>query len=105
MKTFSPGFRIATAGCALAMTMAMPSRIMADVSDEEFKALKEMVNKLAQKVQTLEQTHATASKTHQKAVEEIQQLKKVVGETQSTAANAEAKADAATQIQPIHPIP
>ena len=39
------------------MGIALPPRAAAEVSDEDFKALKEAVRQLSEKVQKLEQTH------------------------------------------------
>ena len=103
MKIRRMMFGLVAAGCALGV--ALPPRATAEVSEDDFKALKEAVQKLNQKVQKLEQTHATDEQTHQKDVEQIQQLQQKLGETQQTAADAEQKSIAAAQMQPLPRVP
>ena len=105
MKATSQAYQLAIAACVMAITVAMPLRATAEVSDEAFKALQDAVNKLAGKVQQLEQTHASDVQAHQQDLEQIQQLQKKLGETQTMAVNAEQKADAAAQVQPVHAVP
>ena len=93
----------------------MPPCAEADVSQDEFNALKEAVRqqgeamqKLGQEVEKLRQTHMTDEQKHQKDMEEIRQLREKLGETQRTAASAEQKAaDAAVaaQMPPVSRVP
>src|SRR5439155_21004680 len=57
------------AGCVLGA--ALPSRVIAAVSDDDFNALKNVVNEQAQKIQQLQQqldeTHSIATNTVEKA--------------------------------------
>jgi TolA-binding protein len=115
--------------------IAMPPRAAAEVSDEDFNALKEAVRQLSDKVQKLEQTHEEDQKTHEQDQQKIQQLQQQVGETQKaatkaqqnvetasqmklklgqleeqveaqkTATEAQGKAVAAAQVQPVAPVP
>jgi hypothetical protein len=103
MKTRSLIYGAAAVGCALGI--ALPPHARAAVSDEDFNQLKEMVHQLDQKVQNLEQVHHQDQQTHQQDQQQIQQLKKQVGQTQKTAVSAEQKAEAAAQVQPVHPVP
>ena len=72
---------ILAAGCAIGL--ARPFVANAEVSDADFKALKEMVQQLNSKVQQLEQNHATDQQTHQKDLQQIQQLSDKLGQVQT----------------------
>ena len=84
------------AGCV--MGISVPSRMVAEISDEDFKALKEQVQQLNDKVQKLEQTHELDQQTHQLDQKQIQQLQQQLGKAQETAADAQEKAGAATKM-------
>ena len=97
------------AGAALGV--ALPPRTVAAVSDDDFTALKEMVTKQGQRLDQLQQQHDQDQKaidqdqkTHQQDQQRIQQLEQQLGTTQQMATNAIQKAEAATQVQPIHPV-
>lgn len=95
---------VAAAGCALGV--ALPARTLAEVNEEDFKALKAAVQQLAAKVQKLEQTHQADEQTHQRDQEQIKQLESRLGETQKSVADAEQKgAAAAAQVQPMPRVP
>ena len=85
------------AGCVMAISL--PSRAAAEISDDDFKALKEQVQQLSDKVQKLEQTHEQDQQTHEQDQAKIQQLQQQLGKTQETAVDAQQKARAATQMQ------
>src|ERR1700737_1301131 len=117
------------------MGIALPPRAAAEVSDEDFNALKDAVRQLSDKVQKLEQTHEEDQKTHEQDQQKIQQLQQQVGQTQKaateaqqntetasqmklklgqleeqveaqkTATEAQGKAVAAAQVQPVAPVP
>ncbi len=89
------------------VAIARPLQSVAQVSEEDFKALKQAVQELGNKVQKLEQTHFTDEQTHQKDVDELQQLRDKLAETQRTADDAEQKsaAVASAQAQPIQRVP
>jgi TolA-binding protein len=90
------------AGCTLGVGLTPPA---AAVTDDEFNALKNMVQQLGEKVQKLEQTHDQDQKTHEQDQQQIQRLKEQVGETRKTATDAQQKAEAAAQVQPTRPMP
>jgi hypothetical protein len=110
MKIRSQVLSVLAAGCALGL--AVPPRAAAAIDDEEFKALKDLVTKQGQRLDQLEKTHQQDQKTieqsqkvHEQDQQEIQRLKQRVDETQKTAADAQQKAEAASQVQPVHPVP
>ena len=91
------------AGCALGV--ALTPRAAAAVTDEDFDALKKAVQQLGEKVQKLEQTHEQDQQTHQQDQQKIQQLQQQLDQTHEIATNAVQKAEAAAQVQPVHPLP
>jgi hypothetical protein len=84
------------AGCVMAISL--PSRMVAEISDEDFKALKEQVQQLSGKVQKLEQVHEQDQQTHELDQKQIQQLQQQLGKAQETASDAQEKARAATKM-------
>lgn len=103
MKKHSLIFGAVAAGCAL--NVALPRAAWAAVSDEDFNALKSMVQQLNNKVQKLEQVHDQDQQVHQQDQQKIQQLQLQADQTQQLATNAVQKAEAASQVQPVHPVP
>lgn len=100
---------VMAAGCALGLTV--PQRALA-IDDAEFNALKELVNKQGQRLDQLERVHEQDQKTIEQSKkvidqdqQELQTLRHALEATQKTATDAQAKAEAASQIQPIHPVP
>jgi hypothetical protein len=83
---------LTAAGCAMGVTF--PTPVSAAVSDADFNALKDMVQQMNGKLQSLEQTNRLDQQT-------IQQLQQQLGETQKTATDAEQKSIAAAQAQPL----
>jgi TolA-binding protein len=81
------------------MGIALPPRAAAEVSDEDFKALKEAVRQLSEKVQKLEQTHEEDQKVHEQDQQKIQQLQQQAGETQKAATEAQQNAETASQMK------
>src|SRR5471030_2227335 len=94
MKIRSLILGAAVAGCATGVTF--PPRTEAVVSDADFNALKNLVQQMNGKLQSLEQTNRVDQET-------IQQLQQRLGETQTLATNAVQKADAA-QLQSTRPL-
>src|SRR5580704_8292987 len=92
MKIRSQIFGMLAAGYV--MGIALPPWAAAEVSDEDFNALKDAVRQLSDKVQKLEQTHEEDQKVHEQDQQKIQQLQQQVGETQKAA--TEAQQDAGT---------
>ncbi len=97
------------AGCLLAMALPAPA---ATPDDEEIKALKDAISKLSQRLDALEKARAQDARTleqnqkvHEQDQQEVQRLKQQLQETQKTATDAQQKAEAASQVQPVHPIP
>ncbi len=92
-------FGLVAAGCVL--WMALPPRATAEVSDADFNALKETVQKLSEQVQSLQQTNVIREQTHEKDMQQIQQLQEKLAETQQIATNAEQESIEAAQAQPL----
>src|SRR5579872_1858210 len=109
MKTQTRLKQLLFAGCIASMA---PHPLAAAISDEEFNALKDLVIKQGQRIDQLEKGHNQdqlnldqTRKVHEQDQHEIQQLKQRLEETQKTASDAQQKAAAASQVQPVHPIP
>src|SRR6516164_2228913 len=98
MKIRSRIFGVLVTSCVVGIA-TMPSRAAAEVSDEDFKALKDAVQQLGQKVQKLEQTHEEDQKLYEQDQQKIQELEKQVGETQKAASAAQQKAETADQMR------
>ena len=92
MKSCRPIFGLAAAACA--MGVAFPTRVAATVSDADFNALKQMVQQMDGKLQSLEETNQVDR-------EIIRQLQQQLSDTQRSATNAEQKIIEAAQTQPI----
>src|SRR6516164_7252512 len=110
MKNRSHILAVLPAICGLSAVLATPAA--GAVSDDEFNTLKDLVNKQGQRLDQLEKSHEQDQKTidegkkvHEQDQKEIQNLKQRLDETQKTATDAQQKAEAAAQIQPIHPVP
>ena len=103
MKKHSLLYGVAAATCAL--STCLPRQAWAAVSDEDFNALKKMVQDLNQQVQQLQQAHGKDQQTHQQDQQKIQDLQQQLNQTQQLATNAVEKAEAAAQVQPVHPLP
>jgi len=92
-------FGLVITSCAL--WMALPPQATAQVSEADFNALKDAVQKLSEQVQSLQQTNVIQRQTHEKDVEQLQQLQEKLAETQQIATNAEQKSIEAAQTQPL----
>ncbi len=92
MKTNRRLFGLVIAGCV--MSLAFPTHVAATVSDADFNALKEMVQQMDGKLQSLEQTNQVYQQT-------IQLLQQQLSETQQIATNAEQKSIEAAQAQTL----
>ena len=97
MKIRSQIFAMLAVGCVIAI--GLPPRLMAEISDEDFNALKDAVRQLSDKVQKLEQTHEEDQKVHEQDQQKIQQLQQQVGETQKAATEAQQEAGTAAQMK------
>ena len=96
MKNRSMILSAAAGGCAIGAMLPLPAS--ATVSDEDFKALTDLVNKQGQMLEDLK-------KTHDQDQQKIQQLQDQLGQTQALATNAVEKAEAANQVQPVYTAP
>lgn len=98
--------RILTITLAAFVLATVAPRRAAAVTDEEFKALQEQMQKQGQQIQELQ-------KGREQDQNEIQRLKQQVGETQKTATDAQKKAEetekvateTAAKVQPVNPVP
>jgi hypothetical protein len=97
-------FRLARAVCVAGLAL-VPVVGRAQVSEADFNALKEAVRKLTEKMERMEQVHTNDEQIHVKDQEQIKQLQDKLGETQTTAADAVRKAEAAAQTQPVYRVP
>jgi hypothetical protein len=95
--------------CLILMNQACSA---AEVSEEDFKALKDLVIQQGRRLDQLEQAHEGDQKAldqyqkiHDKDQQEIQKLKQQLQNTQRTATEPQQKAQAAAQVQPVHPVP
>jgi hypothetical protein len=95
MKNFRWVSGLLAAGCALGLVF--PMHVAATVGDADFNALKDLVQQMNGKIQSLEQTNQLDQQT-------IQQLQHQLGDTKKTADDAEQKSIAAAQAQTA-PVP
>ncbi len=87
------------------MGTALPQPVSAQVSADDFNALKKMVEQLNDKVEKLEQTHEQDQKAHEQDQQVIQQLQQQVGETKLAVTNAQQTADNVAKTQATYPAP
>jgi hypothetical protein len=83
------------------LLLALAPQATAEVSDADFNALKESVQKLSTEVESLKQTNTLQQQVHREDVEQIQQLQVKLTETRQIATNAEQKSMEAAQTQPL----
>ena len=113
MKTRGLIYGLAATGCAIGV--ALPPQATAQVSEEDFKALKEGVQKLNDKVQKLSSkrtwlmnrcTRKTWSNSGESASrKKLGETQKSVAATQQSTVEAEQKEAAAGQVQPLPRVP
>jgi len=84
---------------------ALPRTASAQVSTNDFEALKKMVEQMGDRLQKLEQTHEQDQKTHEQDQQVIQQLQQQLGETKAAATNAQQTADSVAKVQAAYPAP
>jgi hypothetical protein len=87
---------------AWAISAVVPQHALAAVSDDDFNALKKMVEELNEKVKKLEEVHGQDQQTHQQDQQHIQQLQQQLDQTGQAATNAIQKAEEAARVQPVH---
>jgi hypothetical protein len=103
MKRHSILYGLLAASCAIGT--ALPRTALAAVSDEDFNAVKSMLQELNEKVKKLEQAHDQDKQLHQQDQQKIQQLQQDLGQTQQIATNAAAKVEAVAQSPALAPGP
>jgi hypothetical protein len=81
------------------MAIALPAHVAAEISDDDFKALKDQVQQLNDKVQKLEQLHEQDQQAHTQDQQKIQQLQQQLGKAQESASDAQQKATAAAKME------
>jgi hypothetical protein len=99
MRIRSLIFGLVAAGC-----LALPRPASAQVSMEDFSALKDTVQKMGQQVQELMKLHDQDQKTHEADQKKIDSLQQQLGETQKSATNAVEKAEAVAKVQSSYPV-
>ncbi len=109
MKSFFAIAAALTVSCGLGLNQTSSA---APVTDEDFKALKELVIQQGRRLDQLDQAHQRDQRTieenqkvHQQDQQEIERLKQQINEAQKTATEAQQKAESAAQVQPVHPVP
>ena len=88
-----------------ALSLSLTPQATAQVSVADFNAVREMVQKLNEQVQSLTQTNAAVLQMHEKDQEKIKELEAKVDKSQQTADDAEQKSLAAAQTQPVPRVP
>jgi hypothetical protein len=95
---------------SFAIGVALPPRASAEISDEQFNQLKDLVTqqgqtlkKQDQRIDQLETVHDQDQKVHDQDQNRIHELEQQLNETHSIATNAVQKAEAAAQVQPASP--
>jgi hypothetical protein len=86
-------------GATCVVASLSPSRVSAEVSDADFKALQQAVQKLTDEVKGLEQTNALVEQKHEQDMQTIKELQEKLSQTTQTANEAEQKSAAASQAQ------
>ncbi len=103
MKTSKTLIGLTIIGCSAGLLFT-PS-LQAAVSDEDFNALKAMVLKQGQQLDQLQKQHEQDQAVHTLDQQQISALQQQLQQTQALATNAAVKAEAASQIQPVYPVP
>ena len=92
MKIRAPFVGAITAGCLLGVTL--PPRASAEITDDQFKQLKDLVTQQGQdlkqqnqRIDQLEKTHEQDLKAHEQDQQKIRELQQQLGETQTLATN------------------
>ena len=98
-KTNSSHWRLGLLALGCAAAPLLPQPLLAEVSDADFKALKDLVQQLNDQVQSLRQTNQLVQQQHQQDVQQLKELQTKLAETQQTATDAQQKSEAAVQAQ------
>lgn len=87
------------AGAACLLGLALPPMAGAQISVEDFNALKAAVQKLSEQVQGLTQSNVLAQQVHEKDMQEIKELESKLAAIQQTATDAEQKSTLVAEAQ------
>jgi hypothetical protein len=98
-----PSIILTTLAAACVVGVAFSQPASAQVSADDFNALKKVVEQLGDKVQKLEQTHEMDQKAHEQDQQTIQQLQQQLGETKAAVTNAQQTADSVAKAQAANP--
>lgn len=98
MRNYSLSIRV-LAACSL-ITLILPVRTIAEVSDEDFAKLKAMVEDLGTQVQDMKATHQEDQATIKKLQEKISSTEETAADARQEAAAANTAATAAAQATP-----
>ena len=98
-----PSLILGALAAACVMGAALPQSASAQVSADDFNALKQMVQQMGDRVQKLEQTHEQDQKAHEQDQQLIQQLQQQLGETKTAVTNAQQTADDVAKVQSAYP--
>lgn len=99
MKIRSLIFGVMAIGC-----LNSPRRASAQVSQDDFNALKKVVEQLGEKVQNLEQTHDQDQKTHEADQRKIESLQQQLGETKTAVTNVTQRTEEVAKVQSTYPV-
>src|SRR5690349_16484704 len=99
MKIHSLILGVVAAGC-----VALPRQSAAQVSADDFNALKDTVQKLSQQVQEMMKLHEQDRKTHEEDQTKIQSLQQQLGETKTVVTNVQQKAEEVAKVQSSYPV-
>jgi hypothetical protein len=99
MKIHSLIIGVLTVGC-----LVWPRYASAQVSADDFNALKKVVEQLGETVQKLQLTHDQDQKTHEADQKKIDSLQQQLGETRTAVTNVDQKAEAVAKVQSSYPV-
>lgn len=94
---------ISLGGAASALCLGLPTAAHAQVSPEDFNALKAAVQKLSEQVQSLSQSNILAQQIHQQDQQQLKELEAKLADTQKTATDAEQKSTQVAEAQMAPP--
>ena len=96
--------RTLTLGLLVVGCVALPRPVFAQVSTDDFNALKDAVQKMGQQVQELMKLHEQDQKVHEQDQKKIQGLQQQLGETKTAVNNAQQKAEEVAKVQSAYPV-
>ena len=99
MKIHSLIIGVLTAGC-----LVWPRPASAQVSLDDFNALKHVVEQLTNKVEKLEQIHDQDQKTHEADQKKNESLQQQLGETRTAVTNVTQKTEEVARVQSSYPV-